>query len=523
MFDLLIKNADVIDGTGSPRNRADVAISGDRIAAVGDLQAATAASVIDAAGLVVAPGFIDVHNHSDGWLLKDPHQTSKTLQGFTTEVLMSDGISYAPLVPELAASWFVYLRSLDGLQLSDYRGWRTIGDYMALLDGRTAQNVVAQVPYANVRVLAKGWDRHPPDDGQMRNIQHEITSGLEQGAVGVSTGLDYISQCFTTTDELVEACSVMRGSKALYVTHVRYKKGLLAGVKEAVEIGRRAGVPVHVSHLKCETTHDTDELLGYIDRVACEQVDFSFDVYPYLPGSTMLSFYLPYEVWEDGPLSAIARLSSPELRRRLAASLAYPPRGRHEQVHIAWVGSKANRHLQGLTLAEFLASRDVPPADAICDLLIEENLAVLLVFHLGEDKLIEPMLQHDKFMLGSDGIFFADGVVHPRQYGSAPRILGRLVRERGLFTLEEAVRKMSGYPAERFGLVDRGVIRVGAFADVVALDPQTITDRATFAEPHQASEGVRHVLVNGVPIISDGKPRTDFGTCYPGRALKFRA
>jgi N-acyl-D-amino-acid deacylase len=522
LLDLLIQGGTVIDGSGAARRTADVAIAQDRIVAVGPLAADAPAArrTLDARGLVVAPGFVDVHTHSDGWLLKIPHLAPKTSQGFTTEVLMSDGISYAPVTPENYRDWFVYLRALDGLQQEDYQGWRTIGDYLALLDRRTVQNVVAQIPYANLRVLAAGWRRGPLDDTQLSVMRHEVEQAMDAGAVGISTGLDYIAECFSTTDELVEVCAAMAPWRGLYVTHVRYKRGTLRGVQEAVEIGKRAGVPVHISHLKAGSPAEADEILQYVDRVAVHEVDFSFDIYPYLPGSTMLNHLLPYEVWEEGPLEACAKLRDPAVRQRLEALLArfpVPP----DKITLAWTSTKSNALYQGSTLAQIAARTGRRPAEALCDLLIDENLAALSVLHTGDDAWIEPFLKHSKFMLGSDGIYFADGQVHPRVYGSAPRILGPLVRERKLFSLEAAVHKLSGIPAQRFGLVDRGEIRPRAFADLVLFDPQTVADRATYENPHQFSIGIEHVIVNGVEIFAQGKPINIAGPELPGRALRF--
>jgi len=523
-YDLLLHGGTVIDGSGAQGRKADVAVRGDRIATVAPgLLADHVASVraIDATGLVVAPGFIDTHNHSDGWLLKIPHLVSKTSQGFTTEVIASDGISYAPVEPDQAAEWLHYLRSLDGVQLADYRGWRSIAEYMALLDGRNVQNTATQIPYANIRVLALGWGRAPADDAQLRLMRQEVRRGMEQGATGISTGLDYVAECFARTDEIVDVASAMAPWGGLYVTHVRYKRGVLAGVREAVEIGRRAGVPVHISHLKGSDEQEREELLDFIDRVAVHEVDFSFDVYPYLPGSTMLNSLLPYDVWEDGPLGVTAKLASRDLRRRFAAQLD-DYRLELDQIRIAWVPGKDNSRYQGVSLAEFARLVDRPAAEAICDLLIEENLAVLCVFFAGDDRLVEPFLKHERFMIGSDGIFFADGLIHPRQYGAATRILGPLVRDRKLFSLETAVRKLSGLPAERFGLTDRGLVRTGAFADLVVFDPATVSDRANYDDPHQLSVGIEHVLVNGVPILRDGRPVEIAGPRLPGRALRFK-
>ena len=341
------------------------------------------------------------------------------------------------------------------------------------------------------------------------------------GAVGLSTGLDYIAQCWATTDELVAACEPMAAIGGLYVTHMRYKRGTLTALKEAVEIGRRAGVPVHISHLKGATPQETEQLLTYIDRVAVNEVSFSFDVYPYMPGSTMLNYMLPYEAWTEGPLGVIRKLRDPAVRARCAEGLRNEATD-FSAIHIAWVMGKDNAIYQGKTLAEYIAAVKLPPADALCNLLIEENLAVLLVFHQGADERVHPFLQHPCYMMGTDGIYQPDSVIHPRQYGSATRVLGPCVRDAKLFSLEEAVYKLSALPAERFGLKERGVLQPGWFADLVVFDEATMQDRATFAHPHQISAGVEQVIVNGRPIVHNSQPLTDWTGRLPGRALQFK-
>ncbi len=520
MFDLLIENGTLIDGTGAAARAGDVAVGGERIVAVGALAGQPARRTIDARGLVVTPGFVDVHNHSDGWLLKRANFVPKTSQGFTTEILASDGISYAPLTEHNWRDWFVYLRSLNALMPEDYDGWLSIADYLARLNRRTSQNAAMLIPYANVRVIAAVWRRGPLDDLQMRIIRREIERGMDAGAVGLSTGLDYIAQCFSTTDELVDACRAMASWRAPYVSHVRYKLGTLAGVQEAVEIGRRAGVPVHISHLKASTAQDTERILSYIDRVAVNEVDLSFDIYPYLPGSTMLNYLLPYEVWEDGPLAAVDKLRDPGVRHRVAFAVDcfdLAP----ERITLAWLASQDKLRYRGWSLAAYAAEAGKQVAEALCDLLIEENLAGLSVLENGDDRLVGPFLQHPKCMFGSDGIYFPDGRVHPRVTGSATRMLGPLVRDWKLFSLEEAVRKMTGYPAERFGLTDRGVLHEGAFADLVVFDPNTVADRATYDDPHRLSVGIEHVLTSGSEVFAHGKPVENVGATLPGQALRF--
>ena len=527
MFDLIIKNGHVIDGSKAARIRADVGVIGDRIAQIGLLDEATGRQIIDAKGLIVAPGFIDVHTHSDGWLLREPNFLSKTSQGFTTEALLADGISYAPLNQHTARDWLFYMRGLNGLRFEDYEGWESIADYMALFNSRTSQNVIPHVPYANVRTLACGFGRMGPDDVQMNHIIHEIEKGMDAGAVGLSTGLDYIAEFWATTDELVEACRALRPWNGLYVTHIRYKKGTVGGLKEAVEIGKRAGVPVHVSHLKRGVTDkgQQDEVMDYINQVAVQEVDFSFDVYPYVASSTMLNSLLPPEVWQDGPMGVYAHLQRPEILPRVEAALF----GFNlEQTYIAWLPSKGNSHYQGQSLRQYCDSVGGSVAKAIINLLIEENLAVLLVFRLGDDRQLDPYLQHPNYVMGSDGIYQPGGLVHPRHFGSATRLIGRCVRDWQLFSLEEAVWKMTGATAARFGLVERGLIKEGYFADIVVFDAAHVIDHATLEKPQQLSTGIEHVLVNGVPIITAGEPvaittNQVSQRQLPGRALRYKS
>lgn len=520
MYDRLIENGTVIDGTGRPAYQADIGVVADRIARIGDLSSEEADARLDAGGKVVCPGFVDVHNHSDAWLLKLPNFAPKTAQGFTSEVIMADGISYAPLDETTAPQWVYYMRSLNSLLFEEYDGWHSLDEYMSRLDGTTAQNSITHIPYGNLRTVIGGFGPQALDDFQIRQMQEAVDQAMDEGAVGLSTGLDYPGQCYASTQELAEVASAMASYGGLYATHIRYKKGTLAGIQEAVEIGRRADVPVHISHLKGTTTEEVDRILSYVDDVARQEVDFSFDVYPYLPGSTTLTYLLPYEVWDDGPLAALAKLADPLLRRRFARDLESCPL---HNIHIAWLPGKENSRHLGKTLTEYVAEVGGRPADVLCDLLMEESMAVLLVFHHGEDVLVHPLLAHDCQMVGTDGIYCPDSVVHPRLYGSAPRLLGPCVRDHRLFTLEAAVRRLSGYPAERFGLAERGQVKEGYYADLVVFDAETVADRATYEDPHQFPVGIDHVFVNGVPVVEEGRPIEDLPQPRPGRRLRFKA
>jgi N-acyl-D-amino-acid deacylase len=522
MFDVIIKGGTVIDGTRAPRLKADVGIAGDRITAVGDLQSGQAAQTIDATGKIVAPGFVDVHNHSEGWMLRNTHTPSKTTQGFTTEVLMPDGISYAPVNQYTVKEWIFYLRALDSLRQNEYDGWESIADYMDRIDGKNVQNAIPHVPYANVRSIACGFGRAAPDDFQMRQIRAIVREGMEQGAVGLSTGLDYIVQCFSSTDELVEACKVVAEYGGLYVTHMRYKMGLMPALREAVEIGRRSGAAVHISHLRAGTEQDTEQVLTYIDSVARNEVDFSFDVYPYCAGSTMLNYLLPYGVWEDGPLAAIGKIRDPAVKAQIRDGFRLHRVGL-DSVHIAWIAGKENSVHQGKGVAQYVEEMGIPAEEALGNLLMEEALAVLLVFTEADDRMVRPFLAHDLYMMGSDGIFHEGATIHPRQYGSVGRVLGPVVRDHKVFSLEDAIYKLSGHAAKKFGLKDRGEIREGGYADLVVFDPETVNDKATYQDPHQYCEGIEQVIVNGARIVADSAPVVTLEGTLPGRSLKFNS
>lgn len=516
-FDWLIKNGFVLDGRGSPVSRADIGIRGDRIAQLGDLSETQASHVIDASGQIVCPGFMDVHAHSDAWLLGQSHFLPKTSQGYTTEFLMVDGVSYAPVNEETAPEWIHYLRGLNGLRWQQYAGWRTIAEYMSRLDHRNAQNTAAFIPYGNVRSLFCGFDRHPPDDFQLKEIKSCVARAMEEGALGLSTGFDYLGQLFSSTEELIAVCKELAPKGGIYVSHIRYKLGILEGLKEAVRIGKHAGVPVHISHLKGSTPAEAEAILTYINDTAVHEVDFSFDVYPYSASSTLLSSLLPHEVWTGGSLGALKQLTRRAVRDQFASRLARLPLDR---ILIAWTASHTNQDLVGQSLAEYIDSTGKSAAQALIELLMEENLAVLLVFLQGEDALVAPFLAHPRGMIGSDGIYQPEGAIHPRLYGTAARVLGACVRDQRLFSLAEAVYKLSGYPAERFAITDRGVIREGYFADLVCFDADRVGDKATFTDPRQTAAGIRHVWVNGQRIIAGGKPVGEAEPLLPGRFLR---
>lgn len=520
MFDVVIAGGQIVDGSGAAAFPGDIGIKGDRIAAVGQLPDADAVSTIDATGQFVAPGFVDVHNHSDGWMLKEPLQSAKTLQGFTSEVILLDGIGYAPVNERTWREWLFYLRALDGLRMDEYEGWQSLEEFMQRIDGRTTQNALMHVPYANVRSLHCGFGAAPPSADQARSIQDEIRRGMEAGAVGLSTGLDYIVQCFATTEELTAACRVVAEFGGLYATHIRYKLGMIPALNEALQIARDSGAGLHISHLKAGTGEAADEILEWLDR-ARNEVPLSFDVYPYMPGCTMLNYLLPYDAWTDGPLAAVGKLNDPAMREKFRATLA-SYKLNPDSIRIAWVAGKENTSIQGMLLSEYVESTGKPTEEALLNLLIEERLAVLCVYLEGDDRLIDPFLQHDLYMMGSDGIHCDGGLIHPRQFGSAARVLGPCVRDHGLFSIEDAVRKLAGFASEKFGLKDRGILRERAFADVVVFDAESVTDRATYDDPQQTSIGMQAVFVNGRAVVENGVAlEVEDPQNLPGRFLRF--
>ena len=518
-MDLIIRNGTIIDGTGAQRFQADVGVQDGRIAEIGNLPEAPAPQQIDATGKIVCPGFIDVHNHSDGWLLREGHQTCKTMQGFTTEIIMSDGISYAPVSQQNWRDWIYYLRGLNGLRMQDYTGWESLDQYLTELSKTSVQNFAAQIPYANLRTLVHDFSRGTLDDSQLVRMKQLVQECLEAGAVALSTGLDYVAQCFSPTSELVHACLPMAGLNKPYVTHIRYKSGLIEGIREAIEIGRQANVPVHISHLKCQDPYTPEQIFELIEEACAEGIPTTFDVYPYQPGSTMLNYLLPYEVWEDGPLAATGKLSLDTIRRKVKHSFeSY--RLDLEHVLMAWSPSTDHTDDWGKTLLQIVEESGKEPVEALTDLLLDEQLAVLCVMDEGDDKLVEPLVAHPRCMMGTDAIYQPNGNVHPRAYGSTGRWLGPFVRDSQLFTLEEAIRKMTSLSADTFGLEGRGRLEVNAHADLVVFDDAQIQDHAQFGDPQHHSPGIEQVVINGTPVIVDAQPH-EFQTTeqVPGHRL----
>ncbi|MEO8456944.1 MAG: D-aminoacylase [Chloroflexota bacterium] len=478
-FDVLIHGGTVYDGTAAPGVRADVGIRGERIAAVGQLGQAEAGRVIDASHRAVSPGFVDVHSHDDVACMLTP-MDFKLMQGVTTNVVGNCGAGTAPYNPEGRDM-------IMGAVLGDMPEltWETFGEWLEVLAGSGhGTNVACLVPHGAVRFATFGLNSRAPTDAELDQMMEHINDGMAAGAVGLSTGLIYPPGAFARTDEIIACAQIAAKHGGIYVSHIRNEDtNLMAAVEEAITIGEQAGLPVQISHHKAGgprvwgKVHDTIALMN--ERRAAGQ-DITFDVYPYTAASTVLSAIAAAAEGLDFDLVMIA--SAPGLEQ-----------------------------IEGKTLTEAAQILGVPKEQAPQRVLRECPGATAIFFIMDEGD-IRTVVSQPECMIGSDGLPTPGGKPHPRLYGTFPRVIQRYVREEGLLSLEEAVRKMTSLPADRFQLADRGRLVEGAFADVVVFDPQTIEDIATYQQPRQYPKGIDYVLVNGVVAAENGKQTvTDAG------------
>ena len=509
MFDVLIVGGTVVDGTEVPAFRADVGITGAEIEALGDLRQAEGRRVIDAAGLVVSPGFIDTHVHSEGDLLVDPQHAYGLRQGITTELLGIDGMSYAPLSHDKYLMYRHWLGGLLGdppedLDMSSVAAFR--GHY----DGKVAVNTGYLVPNGTLRLEVIGFNDVPLVGEAMNLAKQLLREGMEQGAVGFSTGSSYYPGPWSSTDELVELCEVVKDHGGVYMCEPRRANPERAygggGVAEAVEIARRSGVKLHLAHYRTDprTAGQTKEHLALVDEAQADGLDVTLDIYPYPSGSTIPISYLPSDAQEGGPDEILRRLKDPLERSRIVESLEKELfyMRRLDEMVLSYMPK--NSHLEGISLPEVASDRGVSLAEAVCDLLLEEDLKVGYVMpppvsvghwrQVSRDSM-ELLARHD-YMVCSD-ITPAGSMCHPRTYGAFPRFLGRLRRQVGLLSLEQTVHRMTDRPARRFGLTKRGRVEAGYYADVTIFDADHVIDTATYDDPRQYPIGVPYVLVNG--------------------------
>ena len=534
-FDTLIKNGTIIDGTGRLRYDADVGIRGGKIEAIGSLEDAEAGRIVDAESLIVAPGFIDMHSHSDMSLFDDPGGESKVHQGVTTEVTGNCSYSPFPLGPASAANIGMGWKFEWG-EWSDLNGWaeRLEANGMSI-------NIAAQLGQAALQIAVGANEDRPATRDEMREMQRLAAEAIEQGAFSLSTGLSLSPSGYMSTEELVELCrAIAHYEDVFYVTHARVGAGRhLLAIEEAIEIGQKGGLPVQFSHLAIGSQPDMGgwrkpqadpvgrgpEMMELFENARDGGLDITYDSYPYTAGQAGVDQTVPNWAQAGGIETYMARLRDPEMRARIRDEVRAGLGGVRplwDTWIIAEVSSDANKGLVGRSIAEIAAEREVEPAEAALQIEEEEGSAVSAVVHNRSERDVRFFLSHPLGMIGSDGLAISPTGVHgseqhhPRFYGTYPRILGRYVREQSIMSLETAVEKMSGMPAERLGLKDRGRVEEGLVADLAIFDPDTVIDRSTFEDPHQLAGGVPHVFVAGEPVVSDGAHTG----ARPGRVLR---
>lgn len=519
MHDILIRSGTIIDGTGAPRVRMDLAIDGTRVAGAYKPSEGKASMTIDAEGMVVCPGFIDIHTHSDLYLLSCPLAESKIRQGVTTELVGNCGGSAAPLVGQAREA---ERRSAKDLWVDVT--WSTIDEYLLrLADVRTSVNVASLVGADTLRLGVIGAEDRPPSDDELATMNKLLADAMVEGAFGVSSGLIYAPGCFARTEELISLATTAASLGGMYASHIRGEgRTLVEAVAEAIRIGRDAGCRVQISHHKAcgeRNWGKVGETLAMIEAARSDGVDVAFDVYPYTASSTALDTILPPWVREGGRGPELAKLRDPTVRERIKREL--PDRdtvwentvAEDGWANIVMLGFKVegNRRHENRSVQSVADELGKDPADCAMDLLIEEELGVGAVFHEISEEDVKRVISHPLAMVGSDGESEApygptgSSPTHPRSYGTFPRTIRRYSIEMGLFSLEDAVRKMTSMPAARMGLADRGTLARGMAADVVVFDPERIRDTATYEDSHRYAEGIVHVLVNGLLTIEDGE------------------
>jgi N-acyl-D-amino-acid deacylase len=509
MFDVLIAGGQVIDGSGNVGFSAAVGIDGETLHVLrGDVSHLEAAHRIDARGKVVCPGFIDFHAHSGLVILAEPHHVPKVHQGVTTEVIGVDGNSYAPFRSEEDRQKFIQLNSgLDGNPPLDGKRWATVAQYLDLFDQHVAVNICYLVGNSPLRIAAVGWDERPATAAEQADMRALLREAMEEGAWGLSTGLDYPPGSYADTDELVGLSTEAARLGGIYHSHVRYRLGdrFLDPFREAIAIGRRAGIPAHITHFyqRLYTPGSATDMLGLVERAReSEGVDVTFDSYPYIYSSTRLLIMFPDWLHDGGPASIVAGLQSPVAREKLRREVM--PRGQSWQdIWLTYFKQPHNHQFEGRSVAEVAVMRHQHPVDALCDLLLEEDLQTSYTAMSGDAGSLGRFVAHPLSMVGSDAVLLGE-FPSPRTYGCFPIILGKFARDEGTLSLPQAIRKMTSFPAQRLGLHNRGLLRDGFKADVVVFDPATVGAPATRGQPKQLPTGIDYVLVNGTLVVDQG-------------------
>ena len=523
MLDILIRGGLIIDGTGNPGFYGAVGVEGERICILrGDVSGLEAGRVIDADGRVVCPGFIDMHAHSGLVMLAEPRHEPKVRQGVTTELIGVDGNSYAPFSSHEDFLRFVELNSgLDGNPPLPGR-WSSVEQYLSMFHNKVAVNVAYIIGNSPLRIGGVGWEDRPASAKELANMKALLRVGMEEGAFGLSTGLDMPPGSHATTEELVELGREAARLGGIYHTHVRYNLGdrFLDPFREALAIGRQSAIPVHITHFyqRINKLGGADRMLGLVEDARDEGLDVTFDSYPYLYGSTRLLILLPPWTHDGGPERLKALLRSPDGRERLRKEVQPRPGSwvvSWDDLWLTHFKQPLHHQYEGHSIAAVADMMGKDPVDAICDLLLAEDLQVCFVFAGVNGATLPKFVSHPLSMVGSDALLIGQ-YPSPRSYGTFPLILAEFVREDRFMSLPDAIRKMTSFPAQRLGIPDRGLLRDGFKADVVVFDAQHVAAPATRAQPKQFPVGIDYVLVNGKVVVENG---THTGV-LAGRALR---
>ncbi len=520
-YSLVIKGGKILDGSGNPWFQGDIAVNEDKIAKVGALGKYEAQKLIDARGLLVAPGFVDVHTHTDSNFIINPKADSKILQGVTTEIVGNCGSSMSP-VTDLGKSFAS--RRLEELGIE--WDWYSVAEYLARLEKEGMPvNLGTLIGHGTVRSSVMGYEARAPSARELDDMKALVDQGMRDGAFGLSTGIKYAPGVYADTQEIVELSKVVHKYDGLYASHIRNQGGkLIESIDEAITIGRESGCPVHIAHLKVKGRSNWGKsfnMLRVIDEARDGGVDVTYDQYPYVAASTGAFAITPKWAREGGMDRFVERLKDPEERKKIEEGVI-------EQED--WTGSlkllvckfDPDPSYEGKSIAEIAEIRGKSREAAMCDLLLEARGLVPLILFFGWDMDVEAIMTHHAMMVGSDGSSLANygslgqGKPHPRNYGTFPRFLGKYVLKQKIMSLEDGIRRMTSFPALRFGLEGRGLLSASSFADITVIDPKTIMDNATFQDPHQYSDGVKYVIVNGTLVVENGK----YNGVQPGRTLR---
>jgi N-acyl-D-amino-acid deacylase len=512
MTGLIIRNGHIVDGAGNPWFKADLEIKDENISRIGKVSASKGKS-IDASGLFVAPGFIDIHSHSELQLLVNPRAESKVRQGITTEVFPNCGSGPAPL--KGAA---VEMIKDDAKQLGLKLDWKTMGQYMKKLERQgISLNVALLIPHGTLRACIMGFDNRKPTEKEMSEMKKLVEQCMVEGAFGMCTGLRYVPGSYADTGEVVDLLTVVGRYGGFYASHVRDEgdRGTYpAAIAEAVEIGEKAGVSVQISHLKAlgrRAWGKVKDALKIIEDARTRGVDVTCDMYPYTASGTGFMAWIPKWSHEGGFDKFLERIKDSQQRRRIIEETQAVLHDRGGPERAVLTRFFPNPGYEGKTLQEISTMRSKDPVEAMLDLIVEARGETPVVNFNMLDEDVDSVMRHPAVMFGTDGYSLAPygilgkGKPHPRSYGTYPRVLAKYVRESRLLTIENAIRKMTSLPAQKLGLQDRGLIKEGMYADIVVFDPEKVTDKATFADPHQYAEGIQYVIVNGKTVVEKGK------------------